>query len=50
MATLAGRIWLNSLSGAKPAELGNLSNLFILEFSAKELNADDHATCLSFSP
>ena len=43
-------LWLNELSGVKPAELGNLSYLFILEFSSNESSADDHAAHISFSP
>ena len=50
MATLAGRIWLNELSGEKPTELGNLSNLFILELCSNESSADDHAAHIPFSP
>ena len=43
-------LWLNNLSGEKPTELGNLSDLFILEFSSNDLSADDYAAHISFSP
>ena len=44
------RFFDDNLSGVKPTELGNLSDLFILEFSSNDLSADDYAAHISFSP